>query len=76
MARQIEWWKELADAFEAEERKNSRFRVKHAFESESFITATMQATRVAVSTHQHPKRILLRKALMKIATGRAPGELS
>ncbi len=72
--RQIEWWKEMADAFEAEERKNEAFRTEHAFESESFITAVVQASRIAVSTHQHEKRILLRNALMNIATGRAPGE--
>jgi hypothetical protein len=69
-----EWLKGLADALEEEQQTNASFRTSHAFESESFITATMQATRMAVSTHQHQKRNLLRNALMNIATGRAPGE--
>lgn len=72
--RQAEWWKEIADAFEAEEQTNKNFRVEHAFGSEAFITAVVQASRIAVSTHQHEKRVLLRNALMNIATGRAPDE--
>ncbi len=62
--RQAEWWKEMADAFDAEKRKNKAFRVEHAFESEAFITAVIRASRIAVSTHQHEKRILLRNALV------------
>jgi hypothetical protein len=72
--RQFKWWKELAEAFEEEERKNNAFRIENAFESEAFITAVVQASRIAVGTHQHEKRTLLRNALMNIATGRAPGE--
>jgi hypothetical protein len=69
-----EWLRGLSDDLEEEQRKNIDFRAEYAFGSESFITATLQATRIAVSTHQHEKRVLLHNALMNIATGRAPGE--
>ncbi len=69
-----DWLKELADDFEAEQRTNAAFRTEHAFQDEAFITAVMQATRFAVSTHQREKHLLLRNALLNIATGRAPGE--
>lgn len=72
--RQEEWFKSLADSFEAEERANAAFRASHAFENEAFTTAVIQATRIAVSTHQEEKREALRNALLNIALHRLPDE--
>ena len=71
--RRDEWFKELADAVDVSENKCGKS-AEEIFANESFVTATFQATRIAISTHQHEKRVLLRNALLNIASGKGPGE--
>jgi hypothetical protein len=68
------WFKELADALEEAERKIDGFRVENLTQDEAFVSAVIEATRSAISTQKDEKRVLLRNALLNIATGRAPGE--
>ena len=69
--RQEEWFKELADGLEEAERKIEGFSVKSLVQDEAFVSATIQATRMAVSTHQREKRTMLRNAVLNIALGKA-----
>lgn len=68
------WLKELADGIDQLADKVNGFRIEDLQHNDAFVSAVIEATRSAVSTHQHEKRVLLRNALMNIATGRAPGE--
>lgn len=67
--RRDEWFKELAsDLSQLEDR------VEHIFNDEAFISASIQATHIAVATHQREKRQYLRNALLNIAEGKRPDE--
>lgn len=67
--RRVEWLKELADALDQLEEKVAGFRVVELADNEAFVSATIQATRIAIGTHQQEKREYLRNALLNIAKG-------
>jgi hypothetical protein len=73
--RRDEWLKELADALEKLEKKVEGFKFENLAENEAFISATIQATRIAIGTHQKEKREYLRNALLNIATGKNSDEI-
>lgn len=72
--RRDEWHKDLADVVEELEKRFSGFDPRSLGENEAFISATIQATRIAASTHQKEKREMLRNALLNIAVGKGPNE--
>jgi hypothetical protein len=72
--RRDDWFKELAEAFESVETKVNGFTTGDLQGNELFVSAAIQATRAAISTHQEEKRAALRNALVNIALGRAPQE--
>ncbi|HYK36171.1 hypothetical protein [Alloacidobacterium sp.] len=71
--RREEWFKELADDFDCLKEKVNGF-IENLAQNEAFVTATIQATRIAIGTHQADKRRLLRNALLNIATSTAFSE--
>jgi hypothetical protein len=73
--RRDEWFKELADGLEELEAKVAGFNVEDLPRNEAFVSATIQATRIATGTHQKEKREYLRNALLNIATGKTPDEI-
>lgn len=72
--RRDEWLKELADMFEELRSRVDGFRVEDLGKNEAFVTAVIQTTRIAASTHQEEKRKILRDALLNIALGTGPDE--
>ena len=72
--RRDEWLKELADDLDRLKAKVEGFKVENLVENEAFVSATIQATRIAIGTHQQEKRTMLRNALVNIAAGRGPDE--
>lgn len=72
--RRGEWLKDLADVVDELENRFSGFDPKCLGENEAFVSATIQATRIAASTHQQKKREMLRNALLNIAIGKGPNE--
>jgi hypothetical protein len=72
--RRDQWFKELADALDELQAKVAGFKVESLIETEAFVSATIQASRIAVATHQNEKRGYLRNALLRIAAGVAPVE--
>ena len=73
--RRDEWLKELADALDQLESTVAGFKVENLAENEAFVSATIQATRIAFGTHQREKREYLRNALLNIAKGIASDEI-
>jgi hypothetical protein len=69
------WLKELADGLEEAERKIGGFTVENLVEDEAFVSSVIQATRIAIGTHQEKKREYLRNALINIALGKTTDEL-
>jgi hypothetical protein len=65
--RRDEWLKELDDAVEQLEKRIDGFKPENLSGNNAFISATIYATRIALSTHQKEKRVLLRNALITIA---------
>jgi hypothetical protein len=72
--RRDEWFKELANALEELETKVEGFRTEQLQNDEIFVSAVIQATRTAASTHQQEKREALRNALLNTALHRTPVE--
>jgi hypothetical protein len=72
--RRDEWVKELADLVEELEKRSEGFDPKNLGENEAFVSATIQATRIAASTHQKEKRTMLRNALLNIGLSKVPNE--
>ncbi len=50
------------------------FKVENLVDDEILVSATIQATRIAIGTHHREKREMLRNALLKVAVGRGPQE--
>jgi len=73
LRRRDQWFKELADAIEILEARNE-LRVIDLQDNDIFISAVIQATQAATSTHQIEKRRALRNAILNIAIGNTPGE--
>jgi len=72
--RRDQWFKELADALDELGSKVDGFNVNSLIDNDSFISATLQATLIAATTHRREKREMLRNALLNIAVERGPGE--
>lgn len=72
--RRDEWLKELADDLDRLKAKVEGFKVENLVENEAFVSATIQATLIAIGTHQQEKRAMLRNALVNIAVGKSPDE--
>lgn len=68
------WFKELADGLEEAERKIDSFSVKNLAQDEAFVSAVIEATRSAISTHKDEKRDALRNGLLNIALHRSTDE--
>jgi hypothetical protein len=72
--RRDEWLKELADGLDEVERKVEGFKIENLGQDENFVSAVIEASRSAVSTHKSEKRVALRNALLNIALHRGPEE--
>lgn len=73
--RRDEWFKELADGLDQMEKKIVGFKVEKLADNEVFVSATIQATLIAIGTHQREKREYLRNALLNIAKGITSDEI-
>jgi len=72
--RRDEWLQDLyADLKKLEERVGG-FKIENLVENEAFISATLQASQIAIRTHQEEKRQALRNALINIVLGRSLDE--
>jgi hypothetical protein len=72
--RRDEWFKELANGLDRLEETVEGFWVEDLVSNDAFVSAAIQATRVAAVTHQKEKRECLRNALLNLALGKTPGE--
>jgi hypothetical protein len=72
--RRDEWLKDLADIVEELEKRIDGFKIEDLANDESFVSATIQATRIAAGTHKEEKRKMLRNALLNVALGKGPDE--
>ena len=72
--RRDQWFREFASDFDRLEERVEGCTIESMVQNEVFVTAAIQATRIALSTHQVEKRALLRNALLNIAIGQAPSE--
>jgi len=72
--RRDDWFKELADVIEEIKKKVDGFKIEELARNEAFVSATIQATRIAAGTHKEEKRKILRNALLNIALGTGPDE--
>ncbi len=72
--RRDEWFKELADVVEEVKKKLDNFKIEDLAQNEAFVSATIQATRIAAGTHKEEKRKILRNALLNVALGQGPDE--
>ena len=72
--RRDEWLKELAEALDDLEAKVDGFKVENLAENEAFVSATIQASRIALATHAQEKRQALRNALLNVALKHGPNE--
>jgi hypothetical protein len=68
------WLKELADGLDEAERKIDEFKIGNLQNDEAFVSAVIEATRSAISTHKSEKRTALRNALLHIALHRSTDE--
>jgi hypothetical protein len=68
------WLKELADALDELERKVDGFRVENLAHHEAFVSATIQAIRAAIGTHQREKLDALRNAVLNVALSKTGDE--
>lgn len=66
------WFKELADV--VEELRSKHVDVGDLANNEAFVSAMIQATRIAASTNKDEKRTILRNALLNVALGKGPDE--
>jgi hypothetical protein len=73
--RRDEWLRELADGLEELQNTVAGFKVENLPKNEAFVSATFQATRIAIGTHQIKKREYLRNALLNIAAGKSSDEI-
>lgn len=68
------WLKELAGALDEMEGKVEGFKIETLADKEAFVSATIQATVIAIRTHRQEKREYLRNALLNIVKGITPDE--
>jgi hypothetical protein len=67
--RRGEWMEDVGWLLTDLHERFNDFKPEKLAENESFVSALIQATRIATSTHLHEKREWLRNALLNIATG-------
>ena len=72
--RRDSWFKELADDFDVLKERVDGVNLDQFVKDENFISAVIEATRIAVGSHQTDKRKMLRNALLNISVGKAPEE--
>jgi hypothetical protein len=72
--RRDQWFRELADGLDHLEKKVEGFRVQELHNNEVAVSAIIQATRTAVSTHQEEKRRALRNAVLNIILSKSSDE--
>ena len=72
--RRDEWIASIAQGLTLLERQVRGFRIEDLSSNEAFITTVMQATQVALRTHQKEKLLALRNAVLNVALHRAPDE--
>jgi hypothetical protein len=72
--RRDEWLKGLAEAILRLEEKVEAFKVESLRDSPVFVTAFLQASQVAVRSHQREKLDALRNAVLNVALGNTPDE--
>ena len=72
--RRDDWFKELAKLMEELEKKVDGFKIEDLSGNEAFVSAAIQATRIAHGNHREEKRRILRNALLNVALGTAPDE--
>jgi hypothetical protein len=66
--RRDEWLKELADTLAEIASQTANFQPEALANNEQFISATIEASRIAISTHKSEKRRYLRNILVRIGT--------
>lgn len=72
--RRDEWMESIADGLRDLEEKVENFKIEDLAEDEMFITAVIQASRIAVTNHQKEKLEALRNAVLNSALRNAPEE--
>lgn len=72
--RKEQWCKMLADVVQEICDRFQGFDPKTLTENETFVSAVIETSRIAVSTHQAEKRAILRNALVKIGSGNGPDD--
>lgn len=72
--RRDEWLKELADGLDQLEEKVDGFEVEKLAGNEGFVSAVIQATRTAATTHQREKLEIIRNAVLNVSLSRGTDE--
>ncbi len=72
--RRDEWFRELADIVEELGRRLDGFHIEDLARNEAFVSAAIQATRIAVATQKRDKREILRNAVLNVGLGTGPDE--
>jgi len=72
--RRDEWFKELASALEQLEAKVEGFHVTDLAGNDVFVSAVIEASKIAIGTHRQEKHEVLRNALLNIALKRSTDE--
>lgn len=72
--RRDEWFKELADGLDQLEKKVDGFEVEKLAGNEEFVSAVIQATRIAVASHQREKLEIIRNAVLNVALSKSADE--
>jgi hypothetical protein len=72
--RRDDWLQSLADGLEGLKKKVDHFDPASLANSPAFVSATLQASRAAIQTHQYEKLDALRNAVLNVAAGRSTDE--
>jgi hypothetical protein len=72
--RRDQWFRELANDLDRLEATVEGFKRGNLAKNDAYVTAVIEATRIAVAGHFEEKRVMLRNALLKIALDRAPSD--
>jgi len=68
------WLADLERRLREMESKIAGFHFEELRQNEQFVSSTLQATQIAIRTHQEAKREALRNAVLNVAAGNAPDE--
>jgi hypothetical protein len=72
--RRDKWFRGVGAALEELAKRGKAPKLEELLEDERFVTATIQATRIAVGTHRGEKRRFLRNVLTSLACGKGTSE--